>query len=77
MGVVKVFVRLFTSEDYHVVPTQEDETVLTLLTEVSKRVAGVQTSYRLRVVSAGSGALLSCSDKVKDVLRDGDHIIVG
>jgi len=77
MGVVKVFVRLFTSKDYHVVPAHEDETVSALLTEVSKRIADVQTSYCLRVVSAGSGALLSFSDKVKDVLRDGDHIIVG
>jgi len=74
---MKVFVRLFTSRDYHVVPTQEDESVSALLTEVSKRVADVQTSYRLRVVSAGGGALLSNSDKVREVLRDGDHVIVG
>jgi len=74
---MKIFVRLFTTGDYHVVPAKGDETISALLIEVSKRIANVQTSYRLRVVTAGGGALLSGSDKVKDVLKDGEHVIVG
>ncbi|XP_065910340.1 histidine ammonia-lyase-like isoform X2 [Dysidea avara] len=77
MSVMKIFVRLFTSGDYHVVPTQGDESISTLLTEVSKRIANAHTSYCLRVVCAGGGAILNSSDKVKDVLRDGDHVILG
>lgn len=75
---MRLFVKLYTSSDYHVVPFKEgDETVSSLLIEIAKRIDGVDSSYHLRLVSVGGGAVLCPSDKVKDVLSDEDYLIVG
>lgn len=75
---MRLFVKLYTSSDYHVVPFKEgDETVSFLLSEIAKRISGVDSSYHLRLVSAVGGAVLCPSDKVRDVLSDEDHLIVG
>ena len=76
---MKVFVQVYGSSDYHVVPCkeEEDETISYLLSEIAKRTGGVDPSYQLRVVAAGGGAVLCPSDKIRDVLSDGDYLIVG
>ena len=75
---MKVLVKLYGSSDYHVVPCKEgDETVSYLLSEIAKRISGVDPSYQLRVVADGGGAVLCPSDKIRDVLSDGDYLIVG
>ena len=75
--VMKLFVKLYKSSDYHAVPCKEDETVSNLLSEVAKRINDVAPGYRLRLVSVGGGAILFPSDKIRDVLNDGDYLIVG
>jgi len=76
---MKLFVKFYTSPDYHVVPfTEGDETVSCLLKEIAKRISDVDpSSYCLRLVCAGGGAVLCPSDKVRDVLNDGDYVTVG
>ena len=76
---MKLFVKLYTSSDYHVVPFKEgDETVSCLLKEIAKRINDIDSSYHLRLVStAGGGAVLCLTDRVRDVLSDGDYLIVG
>ena len=75
---MRLFVKLYTSSDYHVVPFKEgDETVSCLLTEIAKRINGVDSSYHLQLVSAGGSAVLCPSDRVRDVLKDDDYLIVG
>lgn len=74
---MKLFVKLYTSSDYHVVPCKGDETVSCLLSEIAKRISGVESNYHLRLVAAEGGAMLCPSDKVGDVLKDDDYLIVG
>ena len=75
---MKLFVKLYESSEYHVVPCKEgEETVSCLLSEIAKRITGVEPSYQLRLVAAGGGAVLCPSDKISDVLSDGDFVIVG
>lgn len=75
---MKLFVKLYTSSNYYVVPCKEgDETISCLLSEITKRISGVDTSYQLRLVSGGADAVLCPSDKIRDVLNDGDYLIVG
>ena len=75
--VMKLFVKLYKSSDYHVVPCNEDESVSNLLGEVAKRISDVAPGYRLRLVSVGGGAMLNPSDKIRDVLNNGDYLMVG
>lgn len=75
---MKLFVKLYTSSNYHVVPFKGDETISCLLREIAKRINDVDSSsYCLRLACAGGGAVLCPSDKVGDVLSDGDYLIVG
>ena len=75
---MKLFVKLYKSSNYHVVPCKEgDEAVSCLLSEIAKRINGVESSYRLSLVSAGGGAVLHPSDRIRDVVSDGDYLIVG
>ena len=74
---MKLFVKLYTSSNYYVVPCKGDETISCLLSEITKRISGVDPSYQLRLVSSGGGAILCPSDKLRDVLNDGDYLTVG
>ena len=76
---MKLFVKLYESSDYHVVPCNEgeEETISYLLSEIAKRIDGVDPSYQLRLVAAGSSAVLCLTDKIREVLSDGDYLLVG
>ena len=74
---MKLFVKLYQSSDYHVVPCKEEETISYLLSEIAKRIEGVEPSYQLRLVAAGGSGVLCPTDKIKEVLSDGDYLLVG